>query len=167
MVAWVRVGSRPGDKIRPPGWSRYTVLAGVFVAATAFAYPLATRVSMPGSLTLATTAAVASGIVLLELWVVVLVLLLDLVLPRFWCNHICMQGGLLALLRIPWTLRVRYEQTRCRQDECSDECFGSCPIGIDPRSVGWFSGCTNCGECLSACARHGGALTWRFGGRHD
>jgi ferredoxin-type protein NapH len=156
-------GSRPGSRVRPPWKGRFLILVGVFVVGTVVHYPLATRLSMPGSLTLASDAVLTSGMVLLELWIVVGVLLLDLLFPRFWCNRICMQGALLALVRTPKTLRIHLDDSRCLQDDCAGECHASCPIGVDPRTVGHPTGCTNCGVCLSACARQGGSLSFRFG----
>lgn len=155
----------PGEKIAPPWRGRYAILVGVFIAGTAIHYPLATRLSMPGALTLSMSAAVASEILIFELWIVAGVLLLDFLIPRFWCNHFCMQGALLSLLRLPGTLRVHYDERGCRREDCGGNCYAVCPIGIDPRSLGRVSGCTNCGVCLTACARNGGALAFTFGER--
>lgn len=156
-------GAAPAGRVRPPWRGRFAVLVGIFIAATLIHHPLATRFSMPGSLTLAMSAGLASGILLLEVWIVAGVLVLDFLFPRFWCNRVCMQGALLSLLRTPRMLSVHYDEGSCREDQCSKECFSSCPIGIDPRSLSGFAGCTNCGVCLSSCAKAGaGALSFRF-----
>jgi len=39
---------------------------------------------------------------------------------------------------------------------------GQPALALGPRSIDYFSGCTNCGVCLTACSKQGGSLAWGF-----
>jgi polyferredoxin len=83
--------------------------------------------------------------------VFVVVLVLNVARPRFWCRYLCPLGALLALAsKVSW-LRHRVEESRCVS--CG-QCTRVCPTGtIDSeRKYGADSvECTMCMKCLAAC----------------
>ncbi len=79
-------------------------------------------------------------------------ILLDQIVPRFWCRYLCPLGGLLG-----WISRIAIFQRRVSPD-CKDcgLCSISCPTGtIDPDQdyASDPAECTMCLECLPACPR--------------
>jgi ferredoxin-type protein NapH len=89
------------------------------------------------------------------------VLALNAVTPRFFCRYVCPLGGLLAGLGAGRRLRVVHRPKSCTQ--CG-ECDRTCPLGLEPGSGGSATThCWNCGKCVDACGTRGLAL--RFGSR--
>ena len=79
-------------------------------------------------------------------------LVLEAALPRrLWCRALCPVGALLVFLRTPLTLRVNWYRATC--DPKIEQLKGRriCPWNLDPRHLGNYSGCTNCGACVEAC----------------
>jgi len=80
---------------------------------------------------------------------------------RLWCRWLCPQSVLPALSgRLnPWSLRVRFSPARCTCGKAAP-CRGACTLELDPRRPGGPGlECTNCGDCVGACARRGRALS--------
>lgn len=85
---------------------------------------------------------------------------------RVWCRWLCPQSVLLALAgrANPWSLRVRFLPARCACGKDSP-CHGACTLELDPRRPqGPGPECTNCGDCVAACAQRGRALSFTAAG---
>ncbi len=70
-------------------------------------------------------------------------LALALIIPHFWCRHLCPTGGLLELLnRI--SLAKYFKSSACNNcDRCRSACFAE----TRPAEVN----CVNCGDCRTIC----------------
>jgi ferredoxin-type protein NapH len=159
-----------GRKRRPASrWVkplRWTVLVGVFILSFWWGTPLAATVSaprlisaLPGEILFlggvsSGTAALLGGLLALEL-----------ILPRrLWCRSLCPVGSFLVLLRTPWTLRVAWKSGTCLGvGRPLPTCVTCCPWSLDPRELGTYDGCTNCGRCIEQCpSEPEGSLSYRF-----
>jgi MauM/NapG family ferredoxin protein len=79
-------------------------------------------------------------------------ILLDQIVPRFWCRYLCPLGGLLG-----WISRVALFQRQVSPD-CKDcgLCSISCPTGTIDADRDYASDpaeCTMCLDCLPSCPR--------------
>jgi polyferredoxin len=95
----------------------------------------------------------------MALAMVIVILGLSLIRPRFWCRNLCPLGAVYALLaRVSW-LRFRV------QDACADcaRCARSCPTGAFREDGEIDAGeCIACRDCQFVC-RHGTILYQRAG----
>lgn len=160
-------------------FSPFALRLGVVViglAGTALlGFPVLNRLSMPGELSLAPLAAFtttgmpevsdvaawfsAIGIPLLIGGVLLAEMLCG---QRLWCRYLCPQSvclGLAARCR-PGGWGVRWTARSCICPKGSRPCRDACSLALDPRRSGGAprQECTNCGDCVAACARYGGAL---------
>lgn len=72
--------------------------------------------------------------------------------PRFWCRLFCPTGACLALIRAPFTLRVRPAVPNPKAPCCKENvCSPACPMGLAPYGQGHDLLCTNCARCIDAC----------------
>lgn len=69
---------------------------------------------------------------------------------RLWCRGICPVGAFANRLRTPVTLTVRWDYRTCLHED-PPTCFTGCPLGLDPRAISRFDGCTNCMACVDRC----------------
>ena len=173
-----RLRARPRAWKVPARWElacRAVVLAaGTGLAACGI--PALTRLSFPGTLSLAPQSACYTGfdgVFFGLLAAPVTALLLEFLTgERLWCRFVCPQGLLLgcaARLR-SWCGRwsrlplptVRWEASCC---SCKGEtpCAAACTLGVQPRRKDGPDAvrCSICGECVSVCARKGRALRWK------
>ena len=173
-----RLRARPRAWKVPARWElacRAVVLAaGTGLAACGI--PALTRLSFPGTLSLAPQIACYNGfdgVFFGLLSAPVTALLLEFLTgERLWCRFVCPQGLLLgcaARLR-SWCGRwsrlplptVRWEASCC---SCKGEtpCAAACTLGVQPRRKDGPDAvrCSICGECVSVCARKGRALRWK------
>lgn len=173
-----RLRARPRAWKVPARWElacRAVVLAaGTGLAACGI--PALTRLSFPGTLSLAPQIACYNGfdgVFFGLLAAPVTALLLEFLTgERLWCRFVCPQGLLLgcaARLR-SWCERwsrlplpaVRWEASCC---SCKGEtpCAAACTLGVQPRRKDGPDAvrCSICGECVSVCARKGRALRWK------
>ena len=173
-----RLRARPRAWKVPARWElacRAVVLAaGTGLAACGI--PALTRLSFPGTLSLAPQIACYNGfdgVFFGLLAAPVTALLLEFLTgERLWCRFVCPQGLLLgcaARLR-SWCGRwsrlplpaVRWEAACC---SCKGEtpCAAACTLGVQPRRKDGPDAvrCSICGECVSVCARKGRALRWK------
>ncbi len=97
-----------------------------------------------------------------EVWIVVIVLLLNLPTRRFFCRYLCPLGALLALLGKKRQLIIKYIPDKCVGCKICDT---RCPMGIKP-SVGESQGiyCWNCAECVDSCPTEALKFVWRDDG---
>lgn len=150
------------------GKLRWTTLALFFLLSFGIGVPLVATFSAPRLITqlpfeIIFLGALSNG----TLTLLALLLLLEFVLPRrLWCRALCPVGSLLVLLRLPWTMTIRWRRSTCEVGKVL--CVRNCPWNLDPRRMGWYDGCTNCGGCIDACpGEPARSLSWTGGDRGD
>lgn len=131
--------------------------------------PLLNHLSLPGWYTRTTQALWLSGTIPVGFWLLPVATAVDMgVRDRFWCRYVCPQSLLLetAGRLLPRRFRVLHEESRCSCIRTRlTPCQAACPLGIDPKKRNIDPKCTNCGDCVVACTRHGKALSQGFGPR--
>ncbi|MCP3950853.1 MAG: 4Fe-4S binding protein, partial [Desulfobacterales bacterium] len=85
---------------------------------------------------------------------------------RLWCRYICPQSVLISLVKQlnRRRLQVGYDSDACLNKNKTDTvCVRACSLGLDPKGLNHWpeTECTNCGDCIIACKKRGGALTFR------
>ncbi len=93
----------------------------------------------------------------------VLVLLLNLIAPRFWCRFVCPLGGLLGFISRRSILHLRQSAHCSHCLGCARNCQGAC----DPHKKGnWIKQeCLYCMNCLASCPEQN--LKFRFHFKSD
>jgi ferredoxin-type protein NapH len=85
---------------------------------------------------------------------------------RLWCRYLCPQSVLITAARLlnPWHLKVVYARGKCTCPKDQDPCRRSCHLGLNPKALPhpYDLECTNCGDCVLTCKKHGRALGFRF-----
>ena len=85
---------------------------------------------------------------------------------RLWCRYLCPQSVLITLARLlnPWHLKIAYAREKCTCRKGEDPCRTSCHLGLNPKTLPhpYDLECTNCGDCVVTCQKHGQALKFRF-----
>jgi ferredoxin-type protein NapH len=104
------------------------------------------------------------------IWLIGAILLAEFLFrTRLWCRWICPQSVLLtAAGRLnPFRLKVVFEKEKCVGSRVPCPCQKACSLDLDPRRLNGIieAQCTNCGDCVDACRKTGGALSLGFG-RH-
>lgn len=110
------------------------------------------RVSVTAMSDAFTVGSLAFGIYLSFSFLILVLLVLELWKPRFWCRHLCPQGALLALLA-PLTVMNRKVSPAC--NNCS-LCYRVCPmhaIPADDFRQTSRADCTLCLDCEPACPK--------------
>lgn len=148
------------------------LLLGAGLAAALLAgFPVMGIVSLPGELSLLPVLVWQGG----DFWLLLgaaavplAALALELVSgKRLWCRFVCPQSTLLgaAAKCLPAQapgLRIGWQAAQC---SCKGEapCRLACSLELNPRRKGGPDrrDCTNCGDCVNACANYGKALEWR------
>jgi len=102
------------------------------------------------------------------IWFIGAILLLEFAFrTRLWCRWICPQSVLLSVAKLfnPFRLKVVFEKERCVGSNVLSPCRKACSLDLDPRRLngGIEAECTNCGDCVDACRKTGGALGFTFG----
>lgn len=149
------------QKVRPRRWlSRWKrmrqwrtgILVSLLAAGAVSSIPLVAIASAPRLITslpvevlyLRMVSATTGGLLLLLLAVEVLS-------PRrLWCRAICPVGALANRVRTRRTLAIHWDAKSCAH-EVPPACFTGCPVGLDPRAIKSFDGCTNCMACVEGC----------------
>jgi ferredoxin-type protein NapH len=146
--------------------TRFSFLVFGTAVAGAIGIPVLNYVSAPGIVSTEAMILVKERAVSLEIGFIAVLLALELtVLPRFWCRLFCPSGALLGVFRAPFSLRVATAVPNPRNACCKEEhCFAVCPMGLNPYRQGLDLLCTNCGQCIDACARGKGAGRLGFKG---
>lgn len=156
-------------------WSflgKAVLLALCILCMALWGFPLLGLISLPGELSLLPLLH-WQGATLWALFGAALVPILALAAElwtgkRLWCRFVCPQSVMLgaAAHLLPQKapgLRIAWQPNSC---SCKKEspCAAACPLALNPRHIKGPSrrDCTLCGDCLKACAKHGGALGLRF-----
>lgn len=96
-------------------------------------------------------------------WILIAILLVEFIFcRRIWCRWICPQSVLIAVTGRcnPFVLKVRFTPKKCLSAKASPPCQNACSLDLDPRRLHGANRllCTNCGDCIDACRKTGGAL---------
>ncbi|MBQ7618019.1 MAG: 4Fe-4S binding protein [Desulfovibrio sp.] len=150
-------------------YSKVGLLLLALLCLALFSWPLPSLISFPGSLSLlpllvfqGSESSLLLSVALLPL---IMLLLEGFTGQRLWCRYFCPQAvllGLSALLlpkRLPG-LRLSWDPRSCSCRGASP-CQTACTLELKPRHIRAVSrrDCTNCGDCLKACAKNGQALS--------
>jgi len=93
----------------------------------------------------------------IHLFILALVLITALFVPRAWCRYICPLGAISGLFNRISVVRVELDEERCIACEA---CLRVCPMGLSSLSdIGTSVECLLCGRCVEACPH--GALRMR------
>lgn len=165
---WLRRHRRPAGA-NPPSKAYWATYATLLVVAVATGVPLLAWLSPPGVLSSQVSQAVlgmgvggelalVAGLLAVEAWIA----------RRVWCKYACPVGATLSLLRMPRTLRVVHDPSRCACPAGAEPCHVACPLGLVPRQADTLPPfCYNCGSCVAACEKtRRGALRLAFGPAH-
>ncbi len=137
--------------------SRYAFLLIGTAAAGMLGIPVLNFVSAPGILSTEAMILVRQHTLSLEFGFIAAILLTELLFfPRFWCRLFCPTGSCLALIRAPFTLKVRSAAGNPKAPCCKENACGpACPMGLAPHQEGANLLCTNCARCIDACRSDG------------
>ena len=90
---------------------------------------------------------------------------------RLWCRYICPQSVLINLIKQlnPRRLRVHFNEERCICRPGYERCLPACTLQLNAKTIGEVREfeCSNCGDCVVACAKMGQALRFEWIGRRD
>lgn len=142
--------------------------AGLLAILTFVPMPLLTQLSMPAWFTQFWQHAITHRDVLWPAVVLIpAALLLEVVAnSRLWCRYVCPQSVLISLagLAFPKRLQVRFARRACTCKASDRACVAACSLDLNPRETtpAQKLECTNCGDCIDACAKRGGALRFGF-----
>ena len=82
---------------------------------------------------------------------------------RIWCKYVCPQSILISLVKQlnPKRMQVTFAAEKCICKPGYERCEAACTLHLKPKSL--FAGaeleCSNCADCVVACAKMGKALT--------
>lgn len=152
-----------------PSNSRHLVLGGALLSAAIFGFPvfcLICPIGLSFALVFVVINLFGAGDVTWSVIAIPVLLLLETVVFRKWCSHICPLSALMSLIsKANKTLRPTIDNDHCLEahgGECG-RCAEVCAEGIDPRhpelGAGW-SECTKCRACVEACP--GNAISLPF-----
>lgn len=141
--------------------SRHVIAGGSLLTAALFGFPVFCLVC-PIGLSFAFVVLVMNlfveGDLTWGLVVIPLVLLLEVVLFRKWCSHICPLSAVMSLAsRAGAFLRPQVDESRCIEastGKACGRCASACPQGINPShpSLGRDAcECTKCFACVEEC----------------
>ncbi len=160
----------PRAKRSRPRWLgllRWTTQGALLVGSLVSGLPLVATVSAPRLITMFPIELIfLSGLSLGTAALLCGLLTLEFVLPRrLWCRALCPVGSVLVLLRWPRTLSIGWAQPTCRPTDCGTNCVQVCSWSLDPKDMGPYAGCTNCGACIEGCpSKPEVSLGFRLGG---
>jgi ferredoxin-type protein NapH len=132
---------------------RYSFLIVGTALAGAIGIPLLNYINAPGIMSAEAMIFVKERTVSLEFWFIVILLALQLtMLPKIWCRLFCPTGSVLALFRIPVTMRVSSNSKNPATPCCKENsCTAVCPMGLEPYQEAGNLLCVNCGKCIDSC----------------
>jgi polyferredoxin/formate hydrogenlyase subunit 6/NADH:ubiquinone oxidoreductase subunit I len=94
--------------------------------------------------------------------IVLVLLFLNRIFPRFWCRVLCPLGAMLGLLSFKSPLSLEKDESRCTN---CNKCMASCQGAASPRpGLKWEPAeCVRCFNCQNVCPED--ALSFRFSRR--
>ena len=151
-------GRQEAESLAVPGslkanLCRYAFLLVGTAAAGVIGIPVLNFVNAPGILSTEAMILVRQHTLSVEFGFIAAIFLVELFFfPRFWCRLFCPTGACLALIRAPFTLRVRAAVGNPKDPCCKENaCSPACPMGLAPYREGPDLLCTNCARCIDAC----------------
>jgi len=150
------------DLIRLSKRALWFTLVAELMVTMMVGYPMFVWWSPPGLVGRETMFYAFYKVITVEVWIVVIVLLLNLLTRRFFCRYLCPLGAVLALIGKRRQLVIKYDAAKCVGCKVCDT---RCPMGIKP-SVGESQTvyCWNCAECVDACPTDALKFVWRDSG---
>jgi ferredoxin-type protein NapH len=142
--------------------TRHFILGGSLLSAAIFGFPVFCLVC-PIGLSFASILLVirlfGNGDVTWSLILVPLLLVVEVVVFRKWCSHLCPLSAFMSLIgKLNRSFKPTINDTACletAQGRSCGICGKVCPEGIDPRhpelSTASWSECTKCRECVDTC----------------
>lgn len=139
----------PSDPVKA-NFSRYSILLLGLIITGIFGFPFLNLFSAPGIISTQTLLLVKTGIVTVEIFLILLLLIIEFFfIDKFWCRLVCPVGTFLTLFTSKrTTLQIKKLKPEC--SNCS-RCIRVCPMNINPMTEGENSLCFNCGDCIDAC----------------
>ncbi|WP_457551224.1 4Fe-4S binding protein [Desulfobacula sp.] len=141
---------------------------GFFIFLLFFSRPVLNLVSMPFQYSNIFQYIVNQKQLSFGFWIISAILVLEFLFrTRIWCRWICPQSLLIALVKLfnPLRLKVIFKEKKCISGMTPSPCRKACSLDLDPRNLNAMNDaqCTNCGDCIDACRKMGGALGFSFG----
>ena len=91
--------------------------------------------------------------------IVLAVMALHILTPRFFCRYLCPLGALLGTVGAKRRLYVEFDVENCIK--CG-MCKRACPLGLEPVQGDTLSAyCWNCGECVDSCTTEALSFRWK------
>jgi len=153
-------------KIKPlPGRSRIFLLGFALGFSLLFGLPLFQAVSPVNFMSWLSCYAHEVQNASFMLVFLVLILLVEIFLPRLWCRSLCPLGGLYSLIGQKAPFGVKADVENACEKSCL-KCDRACPMGIQgiqKKPVLDHMDCTRCGACVDVCPSK--RLHLRFRGR--
>ncbi|MEM2394519.1 MAG: 4Fe-4S binding protein [Candidatus Bathyarchaeia archaeon] len=98
-----------------------------------------------------------------QLFILIMVIVLTVYIPRGWCKYFCPHGAIMAILNRFSFLGLRRDPVKCVKGECR-ECVKACPMQVRILDLPWekFSDkeCIYCLKCVDACPNKAVSLTY-------
>lgn len=159
-------GSTPEQKtiVKPFLIKTCLIAAGLLLIVSLTPVPLLTQLSMPAWFTRFWQHAISYRHLLWPaLFIIPGLLLIEYsAKKRVWCRYFCPQSVLISLagLALPRRLRVGFNKRACTCPASDRACRKACSLDLNPResTLAQKLQCTNCGDCIDACAGRGCAL---------
>lgn len=123
------------------------LLIGLFVMSI-IGVPILNLISAPGVISSQALVLVKFGYVTFEIVFIIVLILLEFFYFKWWCRLFCPTGTFLSFFRTRKSMTVNKVV-----DQCSNcmSCVRSCPMMINPMTMGASGHCNNCGDCIDAC----------------
>jgi ferredoxin-type protein NapH len=149
---------------KPSPVPRYVLLGSVLLATLILKFPVVSLLSAPGIISVQSANLVYGTGIGIELGLIAMIAMIELVvLRRAWCNYFCPVGGFLGLLRVRWTMKIDFSESKDRACGGCLACADACGLGLDPMGKRVYPLCHNCGDCVAACeSMKGSANPLRF-----
>jgi len=156
----------PATHVRNPKAHYYwMIFAVILLFIMMLGIPVIAFISMPGQISALIADAIFSGVLGIEILLVLIILVIEFIFNRkFWCKYVCPVGATLSLFRIKKTLKISYNPKKCASCDAKTEnlCVSACPLGLNPKLSGAYPYCYNCMECVNECRKNGKALSITF-----
>lgn len=90
----------------------------------------------------------SSRINMLRLAITVVVIVLSVIISRFFCRGLCPLGAMYGLIARFAVFKIKLEKDKCI--DCG-KCDSVCPVELDVRKEVGGSECLSCGDCVKSC----------------
>ena len=85
----------------------------------------------------------------IHMFTLALVVILALVISRFWCRYLCPLGAIAGTFNKLSLLTIQLDKEKCKKCVV---CLEECPMGISkPDGIGSSTDCILCGKCVEKC----------------